>query len=220
MKTFAILLLAGSSTRFSSDTKKQFFLLNNKPVYQYSLELFEKSKLIDGIVLVANESDIPSLKEETKNYKKIVSIVKGGAYRQESVKNGLDALKDEGRVLIHDSARPLIDEEIISNLLSALDEYDGATPAIQVIDTIVKVNEDKTIASFEDRNRLYRVQTPQAFKLSIVKEAHKKFAGENATDDTTLLYKLGKKVKIVEGKEKYRKITKLEDIKALEEFIK
>ena len=219
MKTFAILLLAGNSTRFVSSKKKQFFILKDKPVFLYSLETFENSKYIDEIIVVANESDLDDVKQEISRFKKVKHLVQGGQVRQESVKNGLDAINEDGYVLIHDAARPLVDEEIISSLVESLKDYEGVTPAIKVVDTIVK-GKDGIISSFEDRDSLYRIQTPQAFRVKIIKLAHQKFADKNASDDTTLLYMLGKKVKIVEGKEKYKKITKLEDIDSLKEFIK
>ena len=219
MKTFAILLLAGNSTRFVSDKKKQFFILKDKPVLLYSLETFENSKYIDEIIVVVNESDLDDVKQEISRFKKVKHLVQGGQVRQESVKNGLDAINEDGYVLIHDAARPLVDEEIISSLVETLKDYEGVTPAIKVVDTIVK-GKDGIISSFEDRDSLYRIQTPQAFRVKIIKFAHQKFADKNASDDTTLLYMLGKKVKIVEGKEKYKKITKLEDIDSLKEFIK
>lgn len=219
MKTFAIVLLAGNSSRFQSDTKKQFFVLKNKPVYLYSIEAFNNSKYIDEIVLVTSKDDLTKIKKETSTFNKVKHVVEGGEVRQESVKRGLDVIKDDGYVLIHDAARPLVDDEIISSLIDALKEFDGATPALKVVDTIAK-SKDGTIDSFGDRNVFYRIQTPQAFKIKAIKEAHEKFAGKNASDDTTLLCMLNKKVKLVEGKEKLRKITRLEDVNALQAFIK
>lgn len=220
MKTFAIVLLAGNSSRFQSDTKKQFFVLKNKPVYLYSIEVFNNSKYIDEIILVGNKNDLAKIKEETSPFTKIKHFVEGGQFRQQSVKHGLDAIKEDGYVLIHDSARPLVDDIIISSLIEALKECDGVAPAIKVVDTIVKTSDAGEIESFENREKLYRIQTPQAFRVNTIKEAHEKFVDRNASDDTSLLHMLNKKVKIVEGKEKLRKITKLEDIDALQAFIK
>ena len=221
MKNYALILSAGSSTRFGGTIKKQFYKLNNKPVLFYSLNAFNKSKLIDEIVLVTSKEDIELVSQFVKDnhFQKVSQIVVGGKVRQESVKHGLDVIKEDGNVLIHDAARPLVDEEIISSLINALKSNDGATPAIKVVDTILKV-ENNELSSYEDREKLYRIQTPQAFKLNVIKEAHVKFLGKNATDDTQLVKLLGKKVAIVPGKEQLRKITTLEDTNALEAYIK
>ena len=221
MKTYALILSAGSSTRFGGTIKKQFYKLNNKPVLFYSLNAFNKSKLIDEIVLVTSKEDIELVRQFVKDshFQKVSQIVVGGEVRQESVKHGLDAISGEGNVLIHDAARPLVDEEIISSLINALKSNDGVTPAIKVVDTIIKA-ENNELSSYEDREKLYRIQTPQAFNLNVIKEAHVKFLGKNATDDTQLVKLLGKKVAIVPGKEQLRKITTLEDTNALEAYIK
>lgn len=221
MKTFAIILSAGSSTRFGGTTKKQFYLLKGKPVLYYSLKSFNEAKAIDEIVLVTAKEDIEKVKQFVleNNFSKVKLVVSGGDTRQQSVKNGLDAIKESnGIVLIHDAARPLVDEEIINNLIKALDNADGATPALKVFDTIVKANNNELV-SYENRDELYRIQTPQAFKLDVIKLAHESFLGENATDDSHLVKQLHKKVVIINGKEKLRKITKLEDTDALEAYI-
>ena len=221
MKTYALILSAGSSTRFGGTIKKQFYKINDKPILFYSLNAFNKSKLIDEIVLVTSKEDIELVKTFVKenDFNKVSQIVVGGDVRQKSVKHGLDVIKEEGFVLIHDAARPLVDEEIISSLLNALKTNDGAAPAIKVVDTIIKV-ENNELSFYEDREKLYRIQTPQAFRLNVIKEAHVKFLNENATDDTQLVKLLGKKVAIVPGKEQLRKITTLEDTNAIEAYIK
>ncbi len=220
MKTFALLLAAGSSTRFAHNTKKQFFKIKGKEVLYYSLNAFNSSKLIDEIIVVSSLEDIEEIQHLVKvyNFTKVRTVVVGGKVRQESVKNGLEAIKDDGYVLIHDSARPLVDEKIISSLLTALKDGDAATPAIKVVDTIVKVKNGELL-SFENRDELYRIQTPQAFKINVIKEAHQKFEGKEATDDTQLIKLLGKKVCIIPGEEKLRKITTLEDTNAIEAYI-
>lgn len=223
MKTFAIVLLAGSSTRFSSETKKQFFEINGKPVMFYSIDAFNKSKLIDEIVLVTAKEDIERVKEFVKenDFNKVKNVVIGGSVRQESVRNGLDAIDEkDGFVLIHDGARPLVDEDTISSLINALDKFDGVSPAIKMVDTIVKANENGEISSFEDREQYFRIQTPQAFKLELIKKAHRDFASEAMTDDLQLIKLLNKKVGIIPGKEQLMKITKLEDTHAIEAYIR
>lgn len=220
MKTFAIVLAAGSSTRFGKETKKQFFKINGLEVLCYSLKTFNASSLVDKIIVVSSKEDIDNTKElvDCYNFEKVDSVVAGGKTRQESVKNGLDAIEEDGYVLIHDSARPLVDEKIIASLINGLKDADGVTPAIKIVDTIVKAKNGELL-SFENRDELYRVQTPQAFKVSVIKEAHEKFSGEGATDDTQLVKTLNKKVAIIPGEEKLKKITTLEDTHAIEAYI-
>ena len=220
MKTFAVVLAAGSSTRFQRNTKKQFFKVKGREVLYYSLNTFNNSELIDEIIVVSSSEDFETVTNlvNANNFTKVKAIVVGGNVRQESVKNGLDFIKEDGYVLIHDSARPLVDEKIISSLMEALKDADGATPAIKVVDTIVK-SRNGELLSFENRDELYHIQTPQAFKVNLIKEAHQKFEGKEATDDTQLVKLLGKKVVIIPGEEKLRKITTLEDTHAIEAYI-
>ena len=218
MKTFVILLCAGSSSRFGGETKKQFYLIKNKPLLSYSLSTFNDSKRIDEIVVVTAKEDIEKVKEIVKQFNKVKCVIAGGESRQESVRLGLEQIHENGFVLVHDAARPLVDGEIISSLLDALKDADAATPAIKVVDTIVRA-EDNELSSYEDRDHLFRVQTPQAFKIETLKKAHEQFLGKNATDDSQLIKLLGLKVAIVLGKEKLRKVTTLEDTHAIEAYI-
>lgn len=219
MKTSVILLSAGSSTRFGGDIKKQFYLINNKPLLYYSLLAFDESKRVDEIIVVTAKEDIERVQEIVKQYgfNKVKCVISGGDTRQESVHLGLAHVESDF-VLVHDAARPLVSEEIISNLLDALKDADGSTPVLKVVDTIIKV-ENKELSSYEDRNQLFRVQTPQAFKTKLLKKAHEQFLGKNITDDSQLIKLVGGKVAIVEGDEKLRKVTTLEDTYVIKTYI-
>ena len=221
MKTFGIILSAGSSTRFGGTIKKQFYELAGKPVLYYSLSTFNNSKFIDEIVLVTSKEDLKQVGSFVKDNKfnKVKEIVVGGETRQESVKNGLDKINEDGYVLIHDAARPLVDEEIISNLVSALKDNDASAPAIKLVDTIIRMNNDELV-NFENRDELFAIQTPQAFHINKIKKAHEQFLGKNATDDLNLIKSLGGKIKIIPGKNSLQKITKLEDTNVVEAYIK
>lgn len=221
MKNFGIILLAGSSSRFASQTKKQFYLIKDKPVLFYSINAFEKSNYIDEIIVVCAKEDVEKVTSLLKDYsfKKIKCIVKGGNSRQKSVFNGLAKIDEDGKVLIHDAARPLVSQKIIEELIKGLDEFDGVVPALKVVDTIVKADDNSLVSSFEDRNYLYRVQTPQAFITTKIKAAHVMYSDLNLTDDSQLMIKYGGQVKIIEGEEKLQKITKLEDTNAIKAYI-
>ena len=171
MKTVAIILLGGSSTRFNDATPKQFYLVNDKPLIYYTINSFEKSPLIDSIVLVANKDYKKELDEVLEKYafKKILHVVEGGISRQESSLLGLFSLRKildrDDNVLIHDGARPLVSNEIIANLVDALKTHNGATVALPSTDTVTLVDkENMEIVGTLNRDEVYLVETPQAFK--------------------------------------------------------
>lgn len=224
MKNSLIILLAGNSTRFSNKIKKQFFSINNKPLIYYTISSFEKSPLIDEISLVCQKEDKTLLNKiiEQYNFKKIINIVIGGKTRQESVKNAIDSLslKDDDNLLIHDGARPLVSSSFIENIIKALENNEAATAAIKMEDTIAIANNDFVISSFEDREKYYRIQTPQAFKFGVIKMAHELAKNDSASDDAQLVKAIGKKVAIVLGDKKMFKVTTLEDAFYIESIVK
>lgn len=221
MKRFALILLAGDSTRFHSETPKQFYLVNDKPLIYYTIKSFQDAKIIDGILLVSKEEYINKVKDiiVKYNFTKVKGICVGGNSRQESVYNGLNMLSEvlspNDIVLIHDGARPLVKEELIDSLINSLDAYQGATTAISSKDTIAMVdNVHMEMVGVLDRNQVYRIQTPQAFHFGIIKEAHEMYKGKNVTDDSQLLQGVFP-IKIVPGDDSLVKITTMEDIKYL-----
>lgn len=220
--TTAILLLAGASTRFNASKSKQLFLLNGKPVFSYSLNTIAENKIIDEIIVVVNDE----IKEEVSNFININKIdakmVMGGKTRQESVKNALKSsiAKDEDIILIHDGARPLIYNEIIENVINNAKKYGASTAYINEVDTLAVCSKEETIESFVDRNKIVRIQTPQAFKASLIKSAHEKANNLNATDDCSLILAMNKQVKLVLGSECLRKVTTMQDAKIIEGMIK
>ncbi len=221
MKRFALILLAGDSTRFHSETPKQFYLVDDKPLIYYTIKSFQDAKNIDGILLVSKEEYINKVKDIIVKYNltKVKGICVGGNSRQESVYNGLNMLSEvlsaNDIVLIHDGARPLVKEELIDSLIKSLDTYQGATTAISSKDTIAMVdNVHMEMVGVLDRNQVYRIQTPQAFRFGIIKEAHEMYKGKNVTDDSQLLQGVFP-IKIVPGDDSLVKITTMEDIKYL-----
>lgn len=217
MKNYAVILASGSGKRFGSDLPKQFAQINGKTLIELSVEAFEQCDFIDAIVLVVN----PLFKRETlditnkNNYKKLVKIVEGGKERKDSSYNGVFAIEDdEANVLIHDCARPFVTKDIIERCVKALDSYNAVTTAIKSSDTVVVVNND-VLVEMPDRNSLRRVQTPQGFKLSLIKKAHLLSADDsNFTDDCGLILKNSlSDIFVVEGSESNVKITYPHDIK-------
>ena len=221
-KLAAVVLMAGSSVRFGGPKNKQFCLLNGKPVFAYSIETFAKQKNISDFVIVVNEDN----KKDVQNYVSKNNInarlVLGGATRQESVDHALAALNlDENDVvIIHDAARPLVDAFIINQVAKAAIEYGAATAYIEAVDTTAIQNERNEIVSFIPRQSVAQIQTPQAFKFGLLKQAHANVNSNDATDDCSLILKQNHIVKLVKGDKKFHKITTIEDIKYLEGLLK
>ena len=221
MKKYAVILFSGDSTRFGDKTPKQFYEVNDKPLIYYTIKSFMDSPLIDGIVLVTKKEYIDKVAKYVfeYNFTKVIGIAAGGASRQESAFNGLLLLHDDANkddmVLIHDGARPIVSKKVIADLILALRDHEGATVAMKSTDTMVLVdNENKEMVGVLDREQVYRVQTPQAFRFGTIFEAHQMYKGKNVTDDTQLLQGVFP-IKIIDGDEKLIKITRLSDIKYL-----
>ena len=210
MKISAIIAAAGSSSRFKNG-QKLLFDLNGKPVIERTIEKFNSHSMIDEIVICTSENIIDDIKEIAKNYPKVKKVILGGAQRQDSVLNGLKALDSPDFVAIHDGARPLISAETIEATLKKAIEYGHATCAVEVKDTIKKVQNDKIIET-PNRQELWQVQTPQVFDYKEILDAHLQFEGQSFTDDTLLIEKIGKSVYIVKGCYKNLKITTPEDV--------
>lgn len=222
-KVAAVILLAGRSERFVSNTPKQFFLISNKPLIYFTILSFELNPEIDEITLVARKEDIEKVAELVRrtDFKKITALVEGGETRSKSVKNGLASLKlkDDDLVLIHDGARPVVPQEVIHNVIKALDSYNAVTAAIRMEDTIAISHDGKTVDSFENRDNYFRIQTPQGFKYKTIMLAHKN-ANSDATDDAQLAKAIGEKVGVVIGDKKMIKVTTIDDVNNVESAIK
>ena len=228
-KITAIVLAAGSGSRMKSKTKKQFMEIKGKPVIWYSLFEFEKSR-VDEIILVTGKEDIDYCKKEIVekyNLKKIKNVVAGGSERYESVYNGLKEVTGN-IVLIHDGARPLINNEIIERSIEGTIKSDACVVGVPVKDTIKRANKEGYIIDTPNRSELWITQTPQSFKTDLVKMAYKKMKEElekgnttlNVTDDAMVVEEFTtNQVRFVQGDHKNIKVTTPEDIDIAELFI-
>lgn len=228
-KITAIVLAAGSGSRMKSKTKKQFMEIKGKPVIWYSLFEFEKSR-VDEIILVTGKEDIDYCKKEIVekyNLKKIKKVVAGGSERYESVYNGLKEVTGN-IVLIHDGARPLINNEIIERSIEGTIKSDACVVGVPVKDTIKRANKEGYIIDTPNRSELWITQTPQSFKTDLVKMAYKKMKEElekgnttlNITDDAMVVEEFTtNQVRFVQGDYKNIKVTTPEDIDIAELFI-
>ena len=229
-KITAIVLAAGSGSRMKSKTKKQFIEIKGKPVIWYSLFEFEKSR-VDEIILVTGKEDIDYCKKEIVekyNLKKIKNVVAGGSERYESVYNGLKEVTGN-IVLIHDGARPLINNEIIERSIEGTIKSDACVVGVPVKDTIKRANKEGYIIDTPNRSELWITQTPQSFKTDLVKMAYKKMKEElekggcldvKITDDAMVVEEFTtNQVRFVQGDYKNIKVTTPEDIDIAELFI-
>lgn len=225
----ALIVAAGSGSRMeSADRPKQFLLVKEKPLMLYSVKAFQMHESIDAIVIVTNASYIEQVKDWCKEYQlnKVRLVVSGGITRQESVCRGLEAVKsisldiENDVVLIHDSARPLVDKGIITANINACNQYGATCTAIKVKDTIARSINSQTISGVVNRQELYQCQTPQAFKLSLILAAHAQTRDNVATDDAQLVLALGKDVYLVDGSSLNFKITTDADLLVLNALLK
>lgn len=234
-KSTAIILAAGTGKRMNSSVAKQYLLLGGKPVLYYSIKAFEES-LIDEIIVVVGKNDIEYCKTniiDKYSFKKVVGIIEGGQERYHSVYNGLMSISYTDNVLIHDGARPLITVDIINNAVKTLDYCGACVVGVPNKDTVKLVNEEGIIMETPDRDRIWAVQTPQAFSYNLIMQAYnivmdeKSYSGENSsrrsiniTDDAMVVeHALNYPVKMIMGSYRNIKITTPEDIIIGEAFL-
>ena len=192
-KVAAIIVAGGSGKRMGMDIKKQFIELDGKATLARTIEVFNKCKIIDDIILVVGKEDKEKVKTEIVDrfgYNKVRKIVEGGTERQDSVYNGLVSVGDDVEyVMIHDGARPFIREEILQKALSMTKEKQATVVAVPVKDTIKIVNEALEVEATPNRSTLWSIQTPQSFKKDLLVKAYAyaKEKGLIVTDDSMLV---------------------------------
>ncbi|MDI1241493.1 MAG: 2-C-methyl-D-erythritol 4-phosphate cytidylyltransferase [bacterium] len=208
MTTTAIIVAAGSGSRFKSDTPKQFLEINGKPVIVHTIERFQSAPSVDSIVIVLAADQTL----DTSEFPKVLKEVTGGATRAESVRNGFEAAEGADIVAVHDGARPLVTVDEIERTIAKAKETGAACLVAPVTDTIKSIRGDE-IADTLDRAKLRRALTPQAFRSEVLRRA---FDGidltESVTDECFLVEKLGHPIAIVEGSSRNIKITHPEDL--------
>lgn len=218
MRTLAIILAGGAGKRMGAATNKQFLLIDNKPIIVHTLQIFEECRAIDGIYLVVNQKDLPMIQEEileTYHFNKILKLVIGGRLRQDSVRNGLEAIENPcDIVIIHDGARPFVSPSFIDKGIFLMEMFDAVIPALPVKDTIKIVSKEGFVQKTLERDSLWHVQTPQTFKYDLIAKAYREGAAKKlyGYDDATFLEHMGKKVKVIEGSPYNIKITTPEDL--------
>ena len=221
MSVWAILAAAGRGDRLGLDRPKAFAPLNDRPLIAEPLERLDASDWIERIVIAAPpEWEEPCiLVAEEIAAGKVAETVTGGEARSESVRNALAEIPDEAAiVLVHDAARPLVIDEVIERVITALDDgWDGAVPALPISDAVKRVD-GEAVSETLDRRGLVAVQTPQAFVASVLREA---LAGDvsSAPDCASLVEARGGRVRVVEGDRRLVKVTEPSDLELVASWL-
>ena len=226
METVAVILAAGSGSRTGLSTPKQFLLLGGKTVLEHSVQTFHDHPGIDQVVIVTSTEFIPKVQDMVKadNWTKVTAVLPGGKERFDSSLAAVHHFSNNPDLvmLFHDAARPLVSARIISDTLKAMETFNAVDVAIPAVDTIVQCDVAGTVMeSVQNRNLLWRMQTPHGFRQKTIARAYEialKDPAFTATDDcgTVLSYQPNEKVGIVRGSERNIKLTYADDLPLLE----
>lgn len=214
-KTTAIIPAAGCGKRMGAGFNKLFLSINDKPIISYTLDIFESCSKISEIIIVAQPEEIGIIEEivDDFNYEKVVRIVSGGETRQESVKNGFNAVSSDTEIIvIHDAARPLITDKEITDTIEQAYISGIACSGIYPTDTVKNI-ENNVFTGTADRDKLFLVRTPQTFKKEILGDVLNKSEINNyhGTDESSLAELCGYKISPVIGKSTNIKLTVQDD---------
>ncbi len=221
----AIIVAAGKGKRMGTAISKQFLPLAGKEILAHTVERFEQADAIRDIILVAGKEGLEDIKRMVQEYgwRKVVSVIEGGKERQDSVKNGLDAVSGETEiVLIHDGVRPFVTEDILNKSIEAAVVMGACAAGVPVKDTIKVCDQDNIAVKTPDRNTLWQIQTPQTFRKDLIMKAYQRAAcdGFIGTDDASLAEHCGYPVKVIFGSYRNIKITTKEDLLIGEALLK
>lgn len=222
----AIIVAGGEGVRMNAPVRKQYLPLAGGFVLTHTIRRFDRCAQIDRIVLVVPESDLdfcgrellPPLDLRTR-----LTLAPGGDSRQISVRNGLATLPaDDGVVLVHDGVRPLVTGELITACIDAAVRSGACVPAVPADDTLKRVDAAGYIQADVDRENLWRIQTPQGFRLELLRRAHAAAQRQQVqgTDDGTLVERLGHPVRIIPGSKRNFKLTTAEDLMIAEVLLR
>lgn len=223
MKYQAMVLAAGQGKRMGAGKNKLFLELNGIPIILHTLHIFLNDSKCSKIILVTHskeEAVFQKLLSHVAGREKVV-FVHGGTERQNSVYNGLQKADNEKIVLVHDGARPFVDQIVIQQLVELANQKGAAVVAVPVKDTIKRVAKQQVVETIE-RSSLWQVQTPQAFRVSILRDAHEQAAIDQylGTDDASLVERMMHPVHIIEGSYDNIKLTTSEDLYFAQAIIK
>jgi len=212
MQLYALIVAGGSGKRMQTETPKQFLELAGKFVLMHTIERFKAFDDSIEIITVLPENQIEYWMSVQEKYSFSIkqTIVKGGAMRFHSVKNGLNFVSEHGFVAIHDGVRPFVSVDTIKRCFETAEQFGNAIPVVTIAESLRTITNDgnKPI----DRQMIRIVQTPQVFNASMIKKAYQQEYKPEFTDDATVLETLGEKINLVEGNRENIKITTPEDL--------
>jgi 2-C-methyl-D-erythritol 4-phosphate cytidylyltransferase len=205
--------------RMGLEEAKQYLEIGGKPLLVHTLRTFQECHLVDSIIIVVPEKDIDyCLHQMVQRYQfsKVYKVISGGERRQDSVRNGIEAVADScGWVLIHDGVRPFVSIQLIEKVIKTARRFRAVITGLPVTETIKRVDSKANVLKTIERKGLWLIQTPQIFSREDIYLAHQealKRGWTDATDDASLVEKMGISIKIIEGEERNIKITTLHDL--------
>jgi len=217
---------AGHGVRIGGAVRKQFLEIAGRPIWLHTLGILHAFSEVDTIVVAGPAEDVDGMKRDSEAlpHAKLAAIVPGGTLRQDSVRAALAELRKYSPqlILVHDGVRPLFSHKLVCDVLDAAGSHSAAVPAVRPKETIKVADGDSFVQNTPDRNALYIVQTPQGFQSAVLYEAFEKAyaTGFYGTDDSSLVERLGVRIKLVEGEYSNMKITTPEDLRLVEMLMK
>jgi 2-C-methyl-D-erythritol 4-phosphate cytidylyltransferase len=216
MKVTAIIAAAGAGRRMKADRPKQLFVLHNTPILIYTIRKFDACRAIENVIVAAPRESVEEVRSLVNDagFSKPVTVIQGGDRRQDSVAVALQHLPAGTTVVaVHDAVRPFVSVEEIEAVVRKADEVGAAILAVPVVDTVKQVERDVIDATLA-REHLVLAQTPQAFRVEILREAFERAKKDEyyGTDESSLVERMGRSVSIVRGSERNIKITRPTDL--------
>jgi 2-C-methyl-D-erythritol 4-phosphate cytidylyltransferase len=223
MKVGAIIAAAGFGRRMKADRPKQLLELNGTPIIIHTIRKFDAAPVIDYIIVTALKESVDEMRElvRSANFRKSVTVVEGGERRQDSVASGMEHLQEGTDVVaVHDGVRPFVPTEDIENVVRQAERTGAGILAVPIVETVKQV-EKEIIESTLTREHLVLAQTPQAFRIEVLREAFDRARKDEyyGTDESSLVERLGHPVAIVRGSERNIKITRPSDLTLARAFL-
>ena len=217
MKTIALITAAGKGQRMQNQTPKQYLPLGGRPILARTIKVFEQCSAVDEIYVIVPAEQMEMVEREIVDkyeFKKVLKVVRGGKLRQQSVWNGLKAIRSEcSIVVIHDGVRPFVTPKMIEQSIKAAAETGAAVVAVPSKDTVKRAAKGKKVQTLP-REEIWLAQTPQAFQFALLMKAYQKANQDEitGTDDAFLVEQMGHPITLIEGNYTNIKITTPEDL--------
>lgn len=229
--TYALIIAGGSGNRMGQDIPKQFINVYDKPVIIYTLEAFQNHPEIDFIQVVCIEGWHDILRAYAKQFSitKLKDIILGGSSAQESIRNGVNSLKDicndDDLIIIHDGVRPLVDDFVLSDVIVKAKQFGNAVTSMPYNEQIFKIYDDFSTKEYIPRESLRRVSTPQAYNFKKLYDSYEKAFNENigigpSSYTNTMMVELGETLYFAAGSDKNIKLTTKENLEMFKAFLK